>query len=127
MNVRNLNPKLQRRVEAVQRAMDAGLPSASEVSALADWLGSGVVVCGADAGGEIAAALEAFRLAHDRAHACDPHLFRGGYAAAIDVMETMVEYARAAQAVLDLKNAGRLRLAASEETESALRAWRLML
>lgn len=127
MNVRNLNPKLQKRVDAVQRAMDAGLPSASEARALADWLGSGAVVCEADTDGEIAAALEAFRLAHDRAYACDPHLFRGGYAAAIDFMETMVEYARTARVVLDLKNAGRLRLAVPEETESALRAWELML
>ena len=39
----------------------------------------------------------------------------------------MVEYARTAQVVLDLKNTGRLRLAVPEETESALRAWGLML
>lgn len=127
MSVRNLNPKLRKRAEAVQRAMDAGLPSPSEVSALADWLGSGAVVCEADTEGEIAAALEAFRLAHDRAHACDPHLFRGGYAAALDFAEVMVEYARTAQIVLDLKNTGRLRLATPSETESALRAWGLML
>jgi hypothetical protein len=77
-------------------------------------------------GGEVAAALETFRQAHDRAHACDPHLFRGGYAAALDFAEVMVEYARAAQIVIDLKNTGRLRLAIPSETESALRSWGLV-
>ncbi len=111
MSVRPLNPKMQKRLQAVKRAMDAGLPNPSEARELADWLESGLLLAEAADGDEIAAALDAFRQAHDRAHAFDPYQFKGGYAAAIDVLELMVDYLRSAQTVMELRAAGRLRLA----------------
>lgn len=105
MNVQPLNPKLQQRLRTAQRQLNSGIPSRREVLALADELR--FVQCSADDALEVAAAMEDFRQAHDRAFSFNPKK-AGGHAAILMATEAIIECALAAKKLMKMKAEGRL-------------------
>lgn len=106
MNVQPLNPELQQRLHTAQRQLNSGIPSRREVLALADELR--FVQCSADDALEVAAAMEDFRQAHDRAFSFNPKKAGGGHAAILMATETIIECALAAKKLMKMKAEGRL-------------------